>query len=312
MAQRSFQFVTFCALLFLFQGCETTSSYTQGNEFTQGLNYQQDGRFEQAALLYRSYLQQNPQGGQAEAALFRLGESYYMLGDSTSALKELNAYTRQYPTGQYLPNARIYLENLRQEIERTPLPSDMKPIEDRKARVVQLEAEVKKNPQDADARISLANAYIDVQALTLAEKSLAAAEPLVEDYSQTEKLQQARKRLAEAKAKKPMYASDLYNNSGALRIVNDQGQLRQRGEVSDRQRRYFYVVTGQIENRSDQRFNSVEVQVDLYDFFEKLLASQTQRVGLVAPQGRRAFSMEISLDMPAETQVSRHQITLIY
>ena len=109
-----------------------------------------------------------------------------------------------------------------------------------------------------------------------------------------------------------MYVSDLYNNSGALRVVNDRGQLRQRGEVSDRRRRYFYVVTGQIENRSDQRFNSVEVQVDLYDFFEKLLASQTQRIGLIAPQGRRAFSMDINLDMPADTQVSRHQITLIY
>jgi TolA-binding protein len=312
MARCSFQLVTFCAFLLLFQGCETTGNYTQGNEYTQGLNYQQEGRFEQAALLYRSYLQQNPQGARAEDALFRLGESYYMLGASPSALKELHAYIRQYPSGQFLPNARIYLEHLSQEIEQTPLPSDMKPMEERKARVVELEAEVKKNQMDADTRIALANAYIDVQALTLAEKSLTAAEPLVENFSQTEKLQQAHKRLAEAKAKKPMYASDLYNNSGALRIVNDQGQLRQRGEVSDRHRRYFYVVTGQIENRTDQRFNSVEVQVDLYDFFEKLLASQTQRIGLIAPQGRRAFSMEINLDAPADTKVSRRQITLIY
>lgn len=311
MVQR-FLLVFFCAFLLFFQGCETTDGYTQANEFTQGLNYQQDGRFEQATLLYRSYLQQNPKGGRAEEARFRLGESYYMLGDTPSAHRELSAYIRQYPSGSYVPHARTYLEHLNREIEQVPLPSDMQPIEDRKTRVIHLEAEVKKNPQDPDARISLANAYIDLQALALAEKTLAAAEPLVENYSQTEKLRQARKRLAETKARKPMYASDLYNNSGPLRITNDQGQLRQRGEVSDRRRRYFYVVTGQIENRSDQRFNSVEVQVDIYDFFEKLLASQTQRIGLVPPQGRRAFSMEINLDMPAETQVSRHQITLIY
>ena len=110
----------------------------------------------------------------------------------------------------------------------------------------------------------------------------------------------------------PVYATDLHGNPGPLRIAEARGELRGDLASTDVRRRVEYVVTGYVDNESRKSFSNVSVQVNLFQFGERLLAAKTVRVGTIPPWGRRAFSTNIRLSAPADEQVWRFECRLIY
>ena len=297
-------------MIVLTLGCETTRLSNQTDDFDHARQSQERGWWGQAILYYRNYLRDNPTGTHAEEALYRLGESYYLMGESSLATLHFQDYNERYPAGFYENQANRYLAEAAKDI--VPTSSVPSGKTDTQQSIEKLEKLVESKPDDVDLRIQLANAYIKVGAHSLAQKALDLAEQKATKYNQTQEIAKTRKKMTEALQVKPMYASDLYGNPGPLRVSKDQGQLRTQGQAIDRRQRFFYVVAGQIDNHGSERYSNVEVQVDLYDFFENLLASKTQWIGVVPAWGERAFSVEISLDLPAETKVSRYKCSLIY
>ena len=310
MSRIRFLYVTLVCMIVLTLGCETTHFSDQTDDFSYARQRQEKGQWGQAILYYRNYLRDNPTGPHAEEASFRLGENYFLMGESSLATIHLRDYIRHYPNGFHRDQAETYLAEAAKDIQ--PDSSLASGKADSQQEIEKLESLVENKPDDVDLRIQLANAYIKVGAFILAQKALNIAEQDATKYNQTQEIAKNRKKINEALQVRPMHATDLYGNPGPLRISKDQGQLRTQGQAIDRRQRFFYVVAGQIDNSGGQRYNSVEVQVDLYDFFENLLASKTQSIGVIPAWGQRSFSVDISLDMPADTKVSRYQCSLIY
>lgn len=298
-------------LAVLFAGCETTRLHPR-SDFETGWLYQSEGRYDQATLYYQSYLQDHPSGSRAEEALFRLGESNFLSGEYTLALRQLNAYERRYPQGHYRAQAKAYLTKMKEEIDQQPVPSGMRPLSEREKAITELEQRVMEQPDQALLQVELANAYLDVGELNLAERSLVLAEQKASTYSETQQIRRTRQRLDQMRMRGPVYATDLYGNPGPLRISNARGELRRETQVSDRRQHNFYVVTGEVINQGEKHFGRAQVQINLYSFNERLLDTQTIQVQSIPPWGRRAFSATFRLAAPADDSVSRLECLLIY
>jgi len=83
-------------------------------ESTKGLYDQaedlfQSGDMEQALTKFNQYLQQNPQGPQADHALLRVGDIHRMSGDLGAAQAFYQRLVDEYPQSPWADQARIYL-----------------------------------------------------------------------------------------------------------------------------------------------------------------------------------------------------------
>jgi tetratricopeptide (TPR) repeat protein len=293
-------------------GCVTTRGVAV-DEYDSGVSAQKQGQYDRASLYFRSYIRNNPMGENTEEARFRLGESYYLAGETTLALRELNKYTRLYPEGVFADLAKAYVSEIEKEIENLPERSEMQPYSKRVEIIEQLEQEVQQKPKDVSLQVKLANAYLDIGEMALAEKALSKAQSMASTLDETKKVREGLSRLRDMRKQGPVYATDLYGNPGPLRIQDAQGELRQApGTYAFTSRKSVYVVTGQVVNESEKTFNRVRVHVNLYDFYENLLASRTVMVGNVPAWGRRAFAAEQYVGPPADSRISRFECRLDY
>jgi len=298
--------------LFLFQlGCETATPYRR-SDFERGKRSQDEGRYGQATLYYRSYLGKNPSGLQAEEAHFRMGESLFFSGENSLALRQFERYQARYPSGRFSEATAAYLATILKRVEQVPIPSEMRSLAEREKEVERLEREVLSDSENVSLRLDLADAYIDLGQATLAERALNTATGKAENYAEMKRVEQTQGRLERLRNSQPLYATDLYGNPGPLRVRNAEGQLRREGTASDRRQRASYVVTGTVVNEGEKNYGRVQVQVTLYTFGNRGLATRTVSVGPVAPRGQRFFSVQIPLALPADEQVSRFECSLIY
>ena len=76
-------------------------------------------RFETAADLYRSAIEERPDTSVAEGAYFNLAQCYVVLGDSTNAVNALEQLLDRFPKGSLSGRARWKLVNLLYEHART-------------------------------------------------------------------------------------------------------------------------------------------------------------------------------------------------
>lgn len=311
MAYRNTTFVLLLALIASCGGCASTDLHRK-TVFDDARREQQQGRLERAILYYQSYLRQSPAGPQAEEARFRLGECYALSGQLSLAYRELQSYLLLYPQGAFAQDAQAYVERMEGEVAQIPASTPQRPIHEREQEVERLEQQVREHPEETLSRILLAEAYLDVDELALAEKTLSAVEPRLSTYAESKEFRRVQERLSQMLNRQPAYATDLYGNPGPLRVVEARGELRGDLASTHVRREVEYVVTGYVANQSGERFDNVRVQVNLYQFGERLLAARTIRVGSVPGWGRRAFSATIPLSVPADEQVWRFECQLTY
>lgn len=308
------------SFLLCLSGCETTNNLLldEPTPFEKARTYQSRGDLGRAIPFYSSYIRDYPQGEHVEEAQYRLGQCYFLHGQIVQAKRELERYLLLYPRGEFAMDARSYLAKINKDIESTQVPSELKPLEKREKAIEQLEKQVKDNPNDVLLRVDLANAYIDVSELKLAEKAIEDAEAQADTYSEMKAVRRAKNRLAETKRKPPVHTTDLYDNPGPLKVFNAQGEVRSLDRGYEGQRD-VYVVTGTIVNESDERFTGVQMQVDLYGISAGLIDTKTVSIGTVPAHQRRPFSVKFllmrSVTTPApryDYNISRFECRLIY
>jgi len=77
-----------------------------------------DGRYDDAAKAFRTFLQNHPEGPYADNAQYWLGESYYVTRDFDKALEAFRGVSEKYPDSAKLPDARLKMGYTLYELDR--------------------------------------------------------------------------------------------------------------------------------------------------------------------------------------------------
>ena len=75
--------------------------------------------------------------------------------------------------------------------------------------------------------------------------------------------------------------------------------------------RKFYVVTGQVRNRSDSILYGVQVIVTLYGFGNVVYDTNTVNIGRMNPDEVRAFTVRFS-NFPNIDDMNRHEVVPVF
>ncbi len=96
--------------IFLLSAAQAASPTPEQLDFADGLFSR--GFYELAAIEYRRFLQEHPQGTQRELALYRLGECYRLLGKEEEAIKIYQKQLAGFPEGERAGHAHYRLSQL--------------------------------------------------------------------------------------------------------------------------------------------------------------------------------------------------------
>lgn len=230
-----------------------------------------------------------PESAAAVEARYLLGRAYYELNGHRDAIDLFKDYIRLAPEGPHAAEARAYIERLTAEYHEkylTPEALD--------SRIRQLTEMLAADPQSLDIQWQLA------EMLWRRGNYGRAAEIYMEIV-----------------AAHPQYANDqtvrtrveLLPNGDHIVLTPSELQRREAevqpllvfnlagfpaGRDLFTRTRTYYVVTGQIVNRSDSVLYGVEVLVSIYAFGNVVYDTQTVAIGRLNPGETRAFSVRLT------------------
>jgi tetratricopeptide (TPR) repeat protein len=249
-----------------------------------------DGKYSQAVSLYLLILQQNE--GRPEAlqeARFRLGECYYNMRSYLEAGVQFQRYLADYPQGAFAADAKQYLEKL-QGIEEQKRQQEELRKQEIRARLEHWREIARREPNNADAALQAGHALWDLQEYEEAGRQYLRAiqldqnkryDPLVnermsfhEDGTATVLTPEDQERLE--RERNPIQVFNTHAYKGGGRDLFTSGPR-------------YYIVTGQVVNRSNRTINNVAIIVTIFDFGGHVLDSASYRIGTMRPGQIRAF-----------------------
>ena len=285
--------IAVCIVALLSAGCAgqrravTAQTYPELDDAYRDMR---DGKYSQAVSRYLLILQQNE--GRPEAlqeARFRLGECYYNMRSYLEAGVQFQRYLADYPQGAFAAEAKQYLEKLQGIEERKRQQEELRKQEIR-ARLEHWREIARREPKNADAALQAGHALWDLQEYEEAGREYLRAvqldesiphDPLVsarmlfhEDGTATVLTPEEQERLEKERHPIQLFNAHAYRGGG--RDLFTSGPR-------------YYIVTGQVVNRSSRTVHNVSVIVTIFDFPGHVLDSATSRIGTMRPGQIRAF-----------------------
>jgi len=83
------------------------SAEAERKDYDAAFELLKDGRYDDAAQAFRTFLQNHPKGPYADNAQYWLGESYYVTREFDKALAAFRGVAQKYPDSAKLPDARL-------------------------------------------------------------------------------------------------------------------------------------------------------------------------------------------------------------
>jgi len=285
---------TALALTLAMTGCVTERRavvHLSNGEMSSAYRDMQDGRYGAAAAMYLLVLQEQSTGPAAEESRFRLGQCYFHMRSYVEAGIQFQRYLSDYPNGAFTENAKQYVAELREMEERHLAQAER--LEREIRRRLEHWREVARNePDNAEAAAQLGHALWDLEDYEAAGREYLRAIELDSDVRYGKLLS---RRIS-------------FNEDGTVTVLTpeDIAQLdiernpivvynthSYRGGGVDvlRSESRWYIVTGQVINKSPQTVRGVGVLVTIKDFAGHVLDSAERHIGTVRPGQSRAFSV---------------------
>ncbi len=242
----------------------------------------------------------------AAEAHYWLGVAYYKMQGYRDAINMFRAYQELAPEGRYAAESEAYIAKVSDvyaKIYDTPDELNQR-IDDVTARLAQ-------DPNNGELRLELADLlwrrgdYVkaaEIYAGLVAEQPNFGADATL--ASRIEFLpngtyviltpEEVQRRAIEAEP---------------LRVVNTTA-FKSGRDLLTRERK-FYVVTGQVRNRSDSILYGVQVIVTLYGFGNVVYDTNTVNIGRMNPDEVRAFTVRFS-NFPNIDDINRHEVVPVF
>ncbi len=282
-----------CVVVMLSPGCAVqrgAMTVQMSPELDDAYRDMRDGKYSQAVPQYLLILQQNESRPEAlQEARFRLGECYYNMRSYLEAGVQFQRYLADYPDGAFTTDAKQYLGKL-QGIEDQKRQQDELRKQEIRSRLEHWGEIVRREPKNADAAVQVGHALWELQEYEEAGREYLRAVQLDPDR-RYEALISERMLFHEdgtATVLTPEEQERLERERNPIQIFNTHAYKGGGRDLFTSGPRY-YVVTGQVVNRSSRTVPNVGVVVTIFDFPGHVLDSASYRIGTMRPGQIRAF-----------------------
>lgn len=280
------------ALTSVMISCVTTGSENLNDRSFDSLISQADHYFElrnyqRAQLLYSSYVYSSfPNQTQIDYARYRLGLTHYLMGEYQDAYTTLSELVKSNPSYPQNPEAEEIIAKCQ-----TKLTQAKEQLTERnntlQQNISKVEALIEANPQDANAHYQLGDYYWEAGRYDEAVAQYKKAAELNPALMQADTIKQ-RVRVTQQGdfvIRNPLFEPN--GPQGDIQVDAKLDRIYRSNWLGD----YEAVkVSGQVKNNGLKDVRSVQVEVTIYDFYNKVQGTQTVMIGVLPAGGARAFS----------------------
>jgi len=303
-----------CVTAFLFSliaGCVyqplLSTEYKVADELISAESAMNAGQYHLARMKYAMVLEERPRN---ETALFGLGLSHFRLGAYENAAIYLNRYIEDFPKGRYAGEAHRYATRI-DSIQQERIAERTRRIEQLRVRLADAQEAVERRPDDPNLRVELGNAYWD-----MAEFDNAA-----EQYQVAVKLDSRMKFHAAVRHRiefgprdsvtvlTPQELERRDREANPIVVENTRGYRAGRSAFDFQH--LWYVVSGQVRNRSSGRVLDVAVETTIFDFSGHVLDTKQTYIGAIPADGVRSFSARLT-NFDDINNVYRYECYVLY
>jgi len=269
-----------------------------------------DGDYARALTDYRQILREGSDEEDTEWIRYRIAECYFHMGAYSDATESLREYLSLYPKGTYAAEAGSLKAKIGEiwEIRQEERARDFR---DLVVEIKRAEKAVQESPHDASLHYRLAGLYWQAGMYDRAAGEYGRA-VAVNPSLETDPTVVDRVRLTEDGrflARLPLVSSDLFGNEGPVQIHNARSRVLSHLDYWGDNR--FFVVSGDIENRSIRTQGPVDVLVTVYDFTGNILNSKVTHAGKIPGGETRSFSVRMTV-FGSALNIHRYECKLIY
>jgi tetratricopeptide (TPR) repeat protein len=298
------------SLVAMTAGCRWWSDFYVGNRDFRHQDYHY------SIVRYERFLDKYPDkpSKRREVAMIRLGESYRKTRAYTSAERIFSDYLRDFPDGSFSDAAQEALREIRNESQERA-QRRAKDVMAAQREIERLNAELEKQPGDADRLVALGHAYwTSGQYKSAGEAYLKAIEvkpELRENALLLERLIfDMQGNLVPVVSLEQRVALERERDPLVVEAVNDYNSRSPLDFYSAR--RNLYVVSGRVRNRSTRPILGVRVEVVFYDSLEQIIEVRTESIGTLYPQQSRPFVVKAQFDAERMNNIPRYKIQPLF
>jgi tetratricopeptide (TPR) repeat protein len=267
----------------------------------------EDGRYHLARMKFAMALEEQPGN---ETAIFGLGLSHFRLGAYENAAKYFVRYLDDFSEGEYAEEARHYISRI-DSIQQQRRDEQARRAAALKARVDTARDAVERQPADPQLRIELGSAYWDIADFARAAEQYIRAVDL-DATLRDHPVVRGRMEFGpggETIVLTPHELERRDREANPVVISNMRGYRAGRGSFDFQY--LWYVVSGQVRNRSSSTVRGVAVEAVIYDLSGHVLDVQQMYIGTMRPGAERSFSARLT-HFDNINNVHRYECKVLY
>lgn len=301
----------FLLILILSCGCSHLVGKKPLNSFIQ--NYQ-SSKYQQAAVEFSFFIQNNPDSPQKEKAYFYLGKCYYGMKNYYMAGKTLQEYLQIWPDGEWAGKVYEYLKLINNKFNRSSYAKEDIEKEYQKLALAYREVLGEEIPKDM-LYLQLGNIYWEQGENEQAKKG----------YMEAIKLNPSLKRETWLMKRMQKLRLPEINAKPDLRILNEhirnseklvQGIITEDNPSQYTEKRIKIsvgkgvVISGEVENNGGGSISNLRIHIISYDFYRRVLDASYAYLGRLEPGETMPFS--ITVKGISQKEISKIDYRLIY
>ncbi len=251
-----------------------------------------EGNYLSAVTTYLLVVQRDEsRPGARQEARFRLGECYYLMRSYVESGIQFQRYLADYPDGAFVSEAKQYLQKLQGIEDQQRKQEELQRKEDQ-ARLKKWQEVATKQPSNAEAAAQVGHALWDLGEYEDAARQYLRAVHL-DASNRDDRLIGSRLEFHDDGSATVLTPAELERREkerNPIVIFNKYGYRGGGQDLFDAEPRW-YIVTGEVVNRSTRTVRDVQVAVTIYDFSGHVLDTAGYGVGAMRPGQIRAFTV---------------------
>jgi len=299
----------------LFSGCVSSPRFSSGplshsagkSDISGAWKMYNDRQYHQVIPRLQQIVEGSNEVSTANEARYILGLSYEKIEGHKDAIIMFSTYVRIEPEGQYAPESRESIQRLTRNYEQQ-FPSE----ESLETNIASLRTELTASPNSMPLQAGLADLIWKQGNYDEAGRLYFDLSRKYPDFKNNSMFTERIELQTGSSSYVVLSPAELQRRDIAktpLRIINTTSFRTGRDRYTRTAK--FYVVTGQVLNRSDQTLYGVEVTTTVYGFGSTVFDTATFRIGLLNPGETRAFSSRMSNFEDMNT-ITRFESTATY
>ncbi|MFH1743048.1 MAG: tetratricopeptide repeat protein [bacterium] len=270
------------------------------------------GEYRLAQLKYSAYLYSPEPSKPDEAlALFRLGHCQYILGHHRDAEQTLSRYVRTFPDDKHRPEAEEWLVEIRTYIQKEERLREQR-IHATADEIATLKETTRLDPRNAEKHFELGEAFWKMGQIPEALEAYNKAVRLDPRYRQHPTIQK-RAIVHEDGSLELRESLITPKTAGPIRIRNIQTKRVERSDFwGIHPTEYGYVVSGEAVHVGDKTCTNVQIEVTIYDFYEKVMDAKIVNIGTMKPGQRRHFVTNLNRFAGDPLDIRRYETQVFY